>query len=173
MIEIWKDIEGYEGIYQISSHGRVRSLDRENYAGNNSFRKIKGKILKLQDNGKGYLIKILWNKSKYEARYIHRLVAEAFIENPNGYSQINHIDEDKYNNYLNNLEWCTHAYNQEYSKTYKKAGIKNSKIVINEKGEEFPSARDAAKTLGLNDRAISQSIKKKHKCGGLKWMYKK
>lgn len=98
--EIWKDIEGYEGIYMISSKGRVKSLKFG-----------KEKILKNLKNTCGYLFVSLCKNGKFKNYLIHRLVASAFIDNPNNLSQINHKDEDKTNNRIDNLEWCDSSYN--------------------------------------------------------------
>lgn len=100
MKEEWKDIIGFDG-YQISDNGRVRSPRQ---------------ILKQQVNHKGYCVVRLSRGRNYKRSfYVHRLVAEYFIENPNGYPQINHIDKDKSNNAKSNLEWCDNLYNQKHS----------------------------------------------------------
>lgn len=107
--EIWKDIKNYEGLYKISNLGRVKSLPK--YAGR-SYRKEK--ILKTYLDKNGYVKVILCKNNKTRFLSIHRLLAEAFIPNPNDYPQINHKDENKQNNSLNNLEWCTCKYNINY-----------------------------------------------------------
>ena len=99
--EVWKDVEGYEGLYQVSNFGKVYSLPRA---------KAKGGVLKPQIN-KGYERVILLKERKIETFSVHRLVATHFIENPNKYEVINHIDENKANNFVDNLEWCTQAEN--------------------------------------------------------------
>ena len=106
MEEIWKDIEGYEGLYQISNYGRVKSL---NYA-----KQGKEKILKDRISNSGYKRVNLSKSGERKTYYVHRLVAETFIPNPNGYSEVNHKDEDKSNNNIDNLEWCTSKYNSNY-----------------------------------------------------------
>ena len=110
MEELWKDVEGYEGIYQVSSLGRVRSLDRKVY---NYIKR--GRVLKPHDNGRKYQQVSLHNGNSCEKHcYIHILVAKAFIENPNGYKQVNHKDFDKTNNCVENLEWVSQAQNREH-----------------------------------------------------------
>ena len=121
MKEIWKDIYGFEGIYQISTFGRVRSIDRmvTQKCGKNPSKTqtnhIKGKILKTWVINSGYEVVSLRKNKKRFNKLIHRIVAETFLDNLNGYSQINHKDENKLNNYLSNLEWCTPKYNQLYN----------------------------------------------------------
>ena len=117
-LEEWKDIANYEGIYQISNMGNVRSLDRIVHPNNQYLQK--GKILKPLDNGK-YLFVTLRKDGVKENKYIHRLVAEHFLPNPLFYNEVNHKDEDKHNNCISNLEWCTHSYNMNY-------GTRNEKI---------------------------------------------
>lgn len=101
--EIWKDILGYEGLYQVSNFGRVKS-----------FKFGKERILKPGTNKYGYLIVILCKNGKVKHFYVHRLVAEAFIPNTHNYPCVNHKDECKTNNNVNNLEWCTYTYNNNY-----------------------------------------------------------
>lgn len=108
--EIWRPVVGYEGLYEVSSYGRVRSLDR--YDSRNRFRK--GRILKLSDNGRGYLIVGLHSNNKVKNFLVHRLVAEAFLPNPENLTEVNHKDEDKSNNCVDNLEWCNRNYNINY-----------------------------------------------------------
>ena len=105
MKEIWKDIEGYENKYQISNLGRVKALD---------YRRTKKEKILDSRNNKGYKAIALWNNSKRKVFLIHRLVANAFIPNPNKFPQINHKDENKLNNCVDNLEWCTQFYNNIY-----------------------------------------------------------
>lgn len=111
MIEEWRTIFGYEGLYEVSSYGRVRSLDRYvvDSLGNRRF--YKGKVLSPIKDKVGYLSVKLQEGNKHN---IHRLVAQAFIENPDNLPQVNHKDEDKSNNRVDNLEWCDSKYNNNY-----------------------------------------------------------
>ena len=105
--EVWKDVVDFEGIYQVSSIGRLKSLDRLTSDG----RKIKGRIRKLKKNNRGYVTASLWKENREYTRLIHRLVAESFIANEDRLEQVNHINEDKNNNSAANLEWCSNEYN--------------------------------------------------------------
>ena len=123
-MEIWKDIEGYEGLYQVSNKGRVKSL------GNNKTRREK--ILQPSENHKGYLRISLYKNGKQKKFLVHRLVAEAFLPNPNNLPQVNHkIDdfEHRSDNRVENLEWCTAEYNNNY-------GTHNEKLSESKKGKK-------------------------------------
>lgn len=109
MVQLWKDIKGYEGLYQISNLGYVKALRYGNQKKSN-----KEKIMKASPDGYGYLQLGLTKDKKTTMYKIHRLVAEAFIPNENNLPQINHKDENKVNNKVDNLEWCTLEYNINY-----------------------------------------------------------
>lgn len=110
MDEFWKDIPGYEGLYQISSKGRVkRILYRNQYAA-----LILPHIMKVHPNDRGYLRVTLTKDSKRTQFRVHRLVAQCFIPNPEELPEVNHIDMDKSNNSVENLEWCTRDYNMKH-----------------------------------------------------------
>ena len=111
MEEVWKDIKGYEGLYKVSTYGRVKSLSKSSNG-------YKEKILKGYNTGKDrkYVCVKLYDKFGNKKNYkIHRLVAEAFLDNYNNLPQVNHIDGDTFNNNINNLEWCTNEENQKES----------------------------------------------------------
>ncbi len=112
-MEIWKDIGGYEGLYQVSNYGNVRSIKKDPY------------VLKGDYQSNGYRRVYLWKDGGKENLLVHRLVALSFLPNPNGYTDINHIDEDKANNRLENLQWCTHRYNMNYGNVRKKISEAN------------------------------------------------
>lgn len=122
MKEVWKDINGYEGCYQVSNLGRIKSLDRMT---NNQYGEyfMKGRILKnsiIKD--KGYCRVSLNNGNGKISKRVHRLVAEAFIPNPENKPEVNHKDGNKLNNCVSNLEWCTNKENIEHSI---RTGLKN------------------------------------------------
>ena len=143
-----KDIKGYEGLYAVTSCGRVWS-----YKSN--------KFLKPHDNGRGYHQVDLRKDGKRKHFYIHRLVAEAYIPNPNGDNTVDHIDGDKSHNYLNNLQWLSRKDN------VKKANCQKVRCV--ETNEVFNSMTDAAKHYGVTKGAISAAIKKAGRSAGYHW----
>ena len=122
--EIWRPIEGYEGLYEVSSYGRVRSLDR--YVKSKSYRLHKGKVLSPGKEKVGYLFVNLAYNGKHKTIRVHRLVAQAFLSNPDNLSEVNHKDEDKTNNSVDNLEWCDRKYNNNYGS--RKDKVKDTKI---------------------------------------------
>lgn len=115
-MEEWRDIKGYEGLYQVSDLGNVRSLDRRvvNHR-SSSTRLCKGQLFSPFDNGNGYLVVSLSMGRKRKNHYVHRLVAEAFIDNPDNKPVINHLDYNTHNNNVTNLEWCTQVENVAHS----------------------------------------------------------
>lgn len=124
MEEIWKDIEGYEGLYQVSNMGRVRSIDRviyQEHEGITYSRLMNGRMLKYNNDKQGYLLVHLSKNGKRICKKVHRLVAEAFLENKDSKEYVNHIDGNKQNNVVYNLEWVTpsenniHAYKTKLS----------------------------------------------------------
>lgn len=181
MREIWKDIEGYEGLYQVSSLGRIKSLDR--YVSNGrGLRLLKGRILKPEITKFGYMQISLCNENVKHKRFkVHRLVAKAFIPNHNNLPQINHIDEVKTNNSLSNLEWCDAFYNQNHGtcsarkrchlinhpkKSFKVAQYSLDGVYIT----SFPSMREATRKTGIKEGCISNVCNGKVKsAGGYFW----
>ena len=119
MSEEWKDIAGYEGFYQVSNHGRVRSLDREQIQmsrhGTIMTKLYRGSVITATNNGSGYMIVGLSEGGKRKNHYVHRLVAEAFVPNPDGLDEVNHKDFNKANNTVDNLEWVNRSGNVHYS----------------------------------------------------------
>ena len=112
--EIWRPIEGYEGLYEVSNTGQVRSLDRYVKYSNGRIHLHKGKVLSPIKDKDGYLqVSLYYNRKMYK-KYVHRIVAEAFLPNPDNLPEVNHKDEDKTNNNVTNLEWCDRKYNLSY-----------------------------------------------------------
>jgi len=122
--EIWKDIDGYEGYYQVSNMGRVRSVDRVVEHNKGGYCQLKGRLLKLYTTKKGYDRVNLNKNGKIKFFLVHRLVTQAFIPNPESKPQVNHIDGVKTNNNVSNLEWCTPSENIKHSF---ESGLNNNK----------------------------------------------
>jgi hypothetical protein len=114
-METWKPIKGYEGWYEVSNLGNVRSLDRKVDFDDGRYANYKGKTLKTSLNNNGYYTTSLWKNSKSKIAYIHRLLAENFIPNPENKRLVNHIDGNKLNNHISNLEWVTVLENVRHS----------------------------------------------------------
>ena len=130
MREIWKDVKEFEGIYQVSNLGRIKSLDRKVWnKGNNSFSNIKGRIIKLDGKNKDYYQVTLWNKLKVKKCLVHRLVAIAFIQNSKNMPEVNHLNCIKRDNKSSNLEWSNSLLNSQHAK-------------INGKYDNFPNGID-------------------------------
>lgn len=113
-VEVWKDIPGFEGLYQASNQGRIRSLDMRVRYKNPQFTALrKGRILSPKTTNRGYLEVVLMKNGVRHNKRVHQLVALTFIPNPNNYTSINHINEVKNDNAVENLEWCTQKYNND------------------------------------------------------------
>ena len=160
--EIWKDISNYEGLYQVSNLGNIRSLNRYTN-GRNSKRLIKGKILKVFKDKDGYMNVNLYKNAEIKQFKVSRLVAQAFIPNIDNKPQVNHIDGNRYNNQVSNLEWCTsrennlHAFRNNLMKTQIKV-----KIIDKETGTIiYPSSlSEGCKLINQNHAYLSTKIKK-------------
>lgn len=151
-MEVWKDIKGYEGRYQISTLGRVKSLV--------SHFGTEERIMKGQPVWTGYLRVCLTKDGKSKMHTIHRLVAETFIPNPQNKPIVNHIDGNITNNSIDNLEWVTYAENSNKSKNVTTSERYNSKRVIDSNGKIFDSYREAGRYYGLAPNTI------KNDCNG-------
>lgn len=177
MKEIWKDIPGYEGLYQVSNLGNINSLKKYNV--NTGIYEEREKILKKSYDKRGYQTITLINKTKRKTRTVHRIVAEAFIPNPNDLPQVNHKDEDKTNNCADNLEWCDNLYNYNYGTRIERVTAKLKKKVKQYSLNgiliaEYDGIRDAAKINGFKaSSCISECCKGKRKTAyGYIWKYK-
>ena len=134
--EIWKDIKGYEGIYQASNMGNIRSL----YFYNNRYKTkhYRKKLMKQSEDKQGYKIISLSKNKKQKTYKVHRLIAQTFIKNPDDKKEVNHIDGNKSNNEINNLEWCTRSENQIHAyKNKLQRQTKKMKIHSIELGKKY------------------------------------
>lgn len=176
MSEIWKAIPGYEGFYEVSDQGRVRSLGRV-IVGRNG-KKYKCCCRVLQQHFDRYYSVELWIRGSRKRINVHRLVAMAFVPNPKGYNVVNHKDEDSKNNKVENLEWCTTKYNLNYGTARERRGRKRWVAVIatDKDGNEyrFESMAEAAEKTGAGFRNIGmccQGAKGRSTAGGYRWRY--
>lgn len=161
MNEEYRDIKGYEGLYQVSNFGTVRSLKYRKKEATHTLNPFIA--------GKGRVYVTLSANGKKHNKLVHRLVAEAFIPNPCGYEEINHIDENPKNNTVSNLEWCNRRYNNAYSFSKEVAQIKDGKVI-----NVFPNAKEAWKVTGAQPGAICccANHKPRYKtAGGYSWEY--
>ena len=179
MNEIWKDIEGYEGLYQISNFGRVKSLDRYVKSRWGNYRLLNGKLIKGYKNKNGYCLITLWNKQISKTYLLHRLVAETFLSNPDNLPQINHKDENKSNNQVENLEWCTAKYNSNYGTHVERSTAPKRKTVYQYSIDgqfirEWSSSMEIQRQLSFSQAHITDCCNGKRKTAyGYKWSYTK
>ena len=197
-MEVWKPITNFEGLYEVSNYGRIKSLGRTIRLRNNGYKIFPERILKTQ-LWKGYERTQLTKDGKSYTVKVHRVVAKEFIKNPNNLPQVNHKDENKTNNKADNLEWCTQSYNNNFGtknqrmvETNKKKG--NTKkcceamlrvtikgVICITTGEKFDSISSAARLYGIDSSALAKTCKGRFKyCGKrevngkiekLKWKY--
>ena len=176
--EIWKDIKGYEGLYQVSNIGRVKSLERVVFRKNGRKFSVKERILKPRPNYKGYLqIQLYDSSGKRKFFLVHRLVCEAFHENPENKPCVNHIDENKANNSASNLEWCTYEENLNHGTRNARSTKARSKLVGQYTLEGnlvkiWQSTMEVERQLGFNNSNISAAARGKYKTAyGFVWKY--
>lgn len=148
--EIWKDIKGYEGLYQVSNWGRIWSSRKQRY-------------MKPYDN-KGYLrVDLIAKNGKRKQEFVHRLVALTFIDNPENYTIVNHKDENKTNNCVENLEWCSREYNNNYgTRNQRIAETMKYKIIVYDKNDNeigyYNGTAEAAEALGVHKGTVRNWI---------------
>ena len=192
-MEIWKDIVGYEGYYQVSNLGRVKSLDRVITNKMGVMRNFKGFVKKLTPDANGYMTAGLCRNGKNTKCLVHRLVAEAFIPNKEKLPFINHKDENKDNNHVDNLEWCTCEYNNRYGTAPDRVRAKIRELgqmravvqltLSGKKVNEYESISDASRKTGVILQNIHQAAnggynmngkwKRVNTAGGYKWRWAK
>lgn len=194
MNEVWKDIKGYEGVYQVSNHGRVRSLNHSVVQMNNGTlckRLYKGRVLTQRTSNGGYKRVHLSNGKNNKWYSVHRLVAFAFCEKPDGNDIVNHIDNNPDNNRAENLEWTTYKGNMQHASKqgrmhYQPDNLKRAQLARNlpviatdKSGHEitYKSITEACKSLNLSESIrghISSVCKGEYGCktaGGYRWRY--
>lgn len=176
--ETWKPVVGYEGLYEVSDLGRVKKVARTITQADGTVKKIDERILKQSDSN-GYQIVGLYRNGVSKSNWVHRLVALAFIpNNDQSKTVINHKDENKRNNSVANLEWCTYKYNANYGTRNERVGKSNSKpiqqldlktgLII----ATYPSLTEASLSIGIHWSTISNVAKGRGKtAGGYGWRY--
>lgn len=171
--EIWRDIPGYEGLYQVSNLGRIKTLERIYFCGNHHSARIqREKLLKTTSVG-GYKRVLITKNNKRKGYLVHRLVAIVFIPNPDNLPQINHKNEIKTDNRVENLEWCTAQYNNRYGNRRKKMILKNTNgkkstpVICLETNIIYPSQSQVQRETGIPQSYISACCARKGKTKGL------
>lgn len=182
-----KQVVGYEGLYEVDQFGRVYSIDRIKTVVDNGRiyeKHIAGKQMKQSIHTKGYKTVSLTKNGSTKTMFVHRIVAEAFLPNPSNLPMVNHKDEDKTNNCIDNLEWCTASYNRTYGKAIERQAKKirgresDKKIAIIQKDTNgeflnwFDSLTKAAEKVNGSTSSISAVCKGKRKTAyGYLWEY--
>lgn len=165
----WRDVAGYEGLYRISDEGDVIALPRIVEC-NGKLMHRKGNPIKPHLRGKNglyYVAVSLSKNGKTKAHSVHRLVAEAFLPNENGLPEINHKDENPFNNRVDNLEWCSRQYNIDYSKSKPVAQIDGGRVVA-----RFKSIKEAGRQTGIKRTGINNVLTGwAETAGGFHWAY--
>ena len=155
-VEIWKPVVGFEGLYEVSNMGRVKSIPRKN---------TKGGLLKQYVDRYGYFKDVLYERNKPHYFTVHRLVAVAFIDNPENKTTVDHIDCNRKNNHVENLRWTTAKENLEHSHKLGRQVINATPIVATSPGGEiirFSSQREAARQTGIKQYTISRLLQGKN-----------
>lgn len=144
--EKWKDIPGYEGLYKISTHGRVSGINGKHSFGwnvNDGYRKVR-----------------LYKNGLRKDFYVHRLVALSFVKMKNGFSVINHKDSNPSNNHYKNLEWCTQTMNMKHAAEKGRLNVIGKCVIQKSTGIEFISIKKAAESIGINQNTLVHSLRK-------------
>lgn len=171
MKEIWKDIKGFEGLYQVSNLGNVKSFRQSSKYG-----KPKEFLLKPSVANTGYCQITLYGNGSRKKLLVHRLVAEAFLENPDNLPNVNHKDENRTNNCVSNLEWCTTAYNNRYGTARIRGADKMRKPVCQYTYEnvliaKYRSAGTASEITGIPRKRIQAACRRHSLTNGCYWEY--
>lgn len=182
-LEVWREIKGYEGLYSVSSFGNVKSISRIIYRtskhGVKTSQAVPEKIKKGSIDKNGYIKVGLWKNNKQLTVSVHRLVAKAFLKNPLKLPQINHIDEVKSNNNINNLEWCTSFHNVNHGSGIQRgvdARVKkiNQYLLSGKFIKTWSGVPEIAKFYNISDKSIYNILKKKNRQShGFMWKINK
>jgi hypothetical protein len=175
-METWKPIKGYEGFYEVSSLGRIKSLSRKEKRKNGTTYTVKESIISQSADKKGYFRTRLRKLGEHHTFLTHRLVAMAFVENPNRYAEVNHKDENKGNNRADNLEWCNRKYNINYGTGRAKQAASLSKKVYQYTAngtfiKEWPSTKECGRAGHCQWRIVDCCRGKAKTHHGYKWSY--
>lgn len=174
--EIWEPISGYEGLYEVSNLGNVRSVDRVVISSRQVNRRLKGKLLSPSINNRGYQYVNLVKGGRSKSVTIHKLVALAFIPNPKDKPCIDHINAIRTDNRSENLRWCSHRENQNFPIATSKRKVTRVNMYT-KKGEfvkQFKSITDAEREIGVSHSNICASCAgRRNEAGGFKWEYAK
>lgn len=177
--EVWLPVAGYEGLYEVSNYGRVKSVERKaryiHKNGDEHYRRVDERIMSQNVHYRQKRKTVMLCKNNKPRRIsVHRLVAIAFCDNPNNYSEINHIDENPLNNRADNLEWCTRSYNMHYGTIQERVYDKKKRAIVayNEDGDmiRFDSLK-AAEDVGIKRYRINYAIKNGTLLDGYYWRY--
>ena len=169
MNEIWKPIKGYEGIYEVSSYGRVRSLDRHIVRKNDADYRLKGRVLTPKTYKRHYAkVRLIIANVSDNEYHVHRLVADAFVENPKGFPNVRHINGDIHDNRADNLAWVTQRENNNWGtriervqQRFIESGHARAIVQYDLKGNfiaEYPSVQEASRQTRLNRNSINQCL---------------
>lgn len=167
--EEWRDIPDWEGFYQVSNKGRVRSLDRTVVKSNGSVARVRGKLLDIKDKD-GYMSVMLYRGNKEHNKSIHRLVAENFIINPKGLPEVDHIDNNRSNNKVENLRWVSAKENAAH-RIKSGSSSKAKSVYCIDTGETFKSLAAAGRSVNAGTQQVIDSIKSKSCCKGKVFVY--
>lgn len=173
---LWKDVVGFEGLYIVSNFGEIRSVDH--YVKCNSGKRlVKGRTLKPCDRGNGYPFVTMGKDGKQYNMSVHRVVAIAFLPNPNNLPEVNHKDTNTFNYSLDNLEWCDRKYNNNYSNRAYKAAVSKRKRILQIKNETviriWNSISEIERNTGISAGNISECCNgKRSTAGGYSWKFK-
>lgn len=179
MGEVWKDIKGYEGIYQVSNTGKVKRVGK--YSNQHGSTWTSDRLLSPSPKDNNYMVVGLSREGKVKSKYVHRLVAEAFIPNPENKPTVNHKNGDRSNNHFSNLEWATYLENNLHSievldRDTRNKGDSKPVLQFDKQGnfiKEYPSMREAQRQTGIHaiDK-VCAGAKYRHTAGGYIWRYK-